>query len=206
MKILVTAGPTREYLDKVRYLSNPSTGRMGYEIAWAAKSAGHKVILITGPSHLLPPSGITVRRVTTALEMFRQVNRFFPKSDAVIMTAAVSDYQPARYYDGKIKKTGKPLVLKLVLTTDILKSISNRKGQRILIGFALEAKDARSNALKKLQSKNLDYIVVNNPDSFGNNKINAEIWSPLGLVKRFAHTTKNNVGKFLINLLMSHQH
>jgi phosphopantothenoylcysteine decarboxylase/phosphopantothenate--cysteine ligase len=174
---------------------------MGYEIARAAVAKGHTVTLIAGPTHLAPPKGVILKEVITAQEMLRQVNRFFLKSDAVIMTAAVSDYRPARYYDGKIKKTGKPLVLKLVPTTDILKSIGQRKGRRILIGFALEATNARSNALKKLRSKNLDYVVENGTGSFGRERIDAEIWSPDRLVKRFKSATKKEIGNFIINLL-----
>lgn len=201
MNILITAGPTREYLDRVRYLSNPSTGQMGYEIARAAVSKRHTVTLVTGPTHLTPPKGVILKEVITAQEMLRQVNRFFPKSDAVIMTAAVSDYRPARYYNGKIKKTGKPLVLKLVPTPDILASLGKRKGNRLLIGFALEAGDIRRNSLNKLHAKNLDYVVGNGTNSFGRDRIDAEIWSPGGLVKRFKSATKKEIGNFIINLL-----
>jgi phosphopantothenoylcysteine decarboxylase/phosphopantothenate--cysteine ligase len=201
MRLLITAGPTREYIDPVRYLSNPSTGLMGYEIARAAKSLGHRVTLITGPSNLLPPKGISVKRITSAQEMYRAVNRYFPQCDAVIMTAAVSDYQPVRYYPGKIKKQNRAITLKLIPTPDILKSLGKKKGHRVLVGFALETDNLRRNVMKKLSDKNLDYAVANRPDSFGSNRITAEIWSRQGLIKRFTKTTKRKLGEFIIRLL-----
>ncbi|MBI4712347.1 MAG: phosphopantothenoylcysteine decarboxylase [Planctomycetes bacterium] len=201
MKILITAGPTREYLDRVRYLSNPSTGRMGYEIARAAKSAGHSVTLVSGPSFLEPPAGIRLINVTTADEMFNAVRKSYQKMDAVIMTAAVSNYKPVRYHPGKIKKTNRPLTIRFVPTIDILEYLGRHKGKRQLIGFALETDNHRANARRKLQLKNLDYIVLNTPDSFGTNKTNVEIWGKDGLVKRFRNTSKYKIGEFLISLL-----
>ncbi|MFH1226973.1 MAG: phosphopantothenoylcysteine decarboxylase [Planctomycetota bacterium] len=201
MKILITAGPTREYFDKVRYISNPSTGRMGFAVAAAAKARGHKVTLVSGPTHLEPLKGVTLKRVVSAQDMLRQVNKYFPESDAVIMTAAVSDYRPAAYCNGKIKKTGQPVSVRLEPTLDILKTISRRKGGRVLIGFALEASDLRRNALRKLRAKNLDFVVANRTDSFGPGKVSAEIWSPLGLVKRFKNADKNQIGRFIVKLL-----
>ncbi|MFA5793812.1 MAG: phosphopantothenoylcysteine decarboxylase [Candidatus Brocadiia bacterium] len=201
MKILVTAGPTREYFDRVRYISNPSTGRMGFEIAAAAKARGHEVTLVTGPTHLESPKGVLVQRVTTAREMLARVNKYFPKSDAVIMTAAVSDYRPAQYHNGKIKKTGKATSVRLKPTPDILRTISRRKGDKILVGFALEASHLSRNAMRKLKDKNLDFVVANGPDSFGPGRVSAEIWSPLGLVKRFRNANKKEIGRFIIKLL-----
>lgn len=201
MKLLITAGPTREYLDRVRYLSNPSSGKMGYEIARAARSAGHSVTLVRGPSLLEPSHGIRLINVTSADEMFDAVHKSYPNMDAVIMTAAVSDYKPVRYHPGKIKKTNRPLTIRFVPTVDILKYLGKNKGKRQLIGFALETEHHRANAHRKLQLKNLDYIVLNTPDSFGTNRANVEIWGKDGLVKRFRNTSKYKIGEFLISLL-----
>src|SRR5436189_33002 len=142
MRVLVTAGPTREYLDAVRFLSNASSGKMGFACATAAARAGHDVTLITGPVALPDPAGIRTVRVTSADEMYRAVMKAYPRIDAAIMTAAVGDYKPAERFTGKLQKQAETLTLRLVRTRDILKEMGRRKGSRILVGFALEVQDA----------------------------------------------------------------
>ncbi|MBN2408245.1 MAG: bifunctional phosphopantothenoylcysteine decarboxylase/phosphopantothenate--cysteine ligase CoaBC, partial [Candidatus Aminicenantes bacterium] len=161
--ILITAGPTREPLDPVRYLSNRSSGRMGYELAGEALRRGAGVILISGPTSLLPPFGAEVREVETAAEMGREVEKNFGRADAVIMTAAVADFRMAAPSPQKMKKKEIPRALKIVATEDILAGLHGKRGRarKILVGFAAETEDVAGNAMKKLRAKNLDLIVAN---------------------------------------------
>lgn len=160
MRILITAGPTREFIDPVRFISNLSTGFFGYGIAEFARKRGHKVILISGPTQLTPPKGVKFIVVLTALEMKSAVEKFFPSSDCLIMTAAVADYRPVNFFPDKIKKRGERLLIKLRRNPDILFAAGRNKKDRILAGFALETKDIIANAKEKLESKNLDFIVA----------------------------------------------
>lgn len=167
MRILITAGPTREYLDDVRFLSNASSGRMGYALAEAAIAAGHEVILVSGPVELPPPVGCVIDRVETSSEMYDACLLNFPKCDGVIGAAAVCDYRPKKRVAGKISKSGSGLTLELEETADILAELGRRKEHRWIVGFALEATNGRENALRKLASKNCDAIVLNHPTAIG---------------------------------------
>jgi phosphopantothenoylcysteine decarboxylase/phosphopantothenate--cysteine ligase len=175
MRILITAGGTREYIDPVRFISNASSGRMGYALARAALKAGHKVTLITAPTALKPPAGVKVIPVASAAAMFEAVKEQFPQCDCLIMAAAVSDYTPAKPSKTKLKKQAAKLTLELKPTQDILKWAGKHKNEsratghepRILVGFALEDRDLRSNAERKLREKRLDMIVANAPDAIG---------------------------------------
>lgn len=158
--ILVTAGPTRESIDPVRYISNMSSGKMGYAIAGAAKRRGGKVIMISGPTALTPPSGIDCIHVTTAEEMYTSAMNRLAEADVVIMAAAVSDFRPVEKSDMKIKKR-ESLTLNLVKTTDILSEIQRKKGRQFIVGFAAETENLIENAQVKLKSKHLDLIVAN---------------------------------------------
>lgn len=158
--ILITAGPTREPIDPVRYLGNRSSGRMGYALAEAALRRGAKVILITGPTALKPPAATEVIAVQTAQEMRAAVMANVERSTVIIKAAAVADFTVRKAADQKIKRSG-TMSLELEPTPDILKEVGARKGQRIVIGFAAETQDALENARKKLHSKSLDAIVVN---------------------------------------------
>jgi phosphopantothenoylcysteine decarboxylase/phosphopantothenate--cysteine ligase len=177
MHFLITAGGTREYIDPVRFISNASSGRMGYALARAALKAGHKVTLISA-SDLQPPVGVDFVSVESAEDMFNVVKKFFPKCDCLIMAAAVADYTPARPSKTKIKRTNKPITIKLKPTPDILKWAAKHKnesratghGPRIIVGFALEDKNIRRNAEKKLREKNLDMIVANSPAAIGSDR------------------------------------
>jgi len=162
--ILVTAGRTEEPLDPIRYLSNRSSGKMGYAIAREAYERGAKVTLISGPSNLSPSSGLNFVQVRTAQEMLSAVRSAFRKADALIMSAAVSDFSPSVISKEKIKRGEQEIVLKLKPTVDILKEMGKMKKEKILVGFSLETEDEIKNAKKKLTEKNLDLIVVNNPN------------------------------------------
>lgn len=208
MKVLITAGPTYEYIDRVRYLSNASSGKMGYELARAARDSGHKVILVSGPTCLKAPARVKLIKIISAKEMYKVTTKLFSDTDVVIMAAAVSDYTTSSYFNGKLKKQNKNLILKLVPTIDILKTLGNKKGnsnlpavRQVLIGFALEVKNSRENAIKKLHQKNLDYVVLNSPDAFGKNNSTVEIWSKKGLIKRFVNTSKRQISRFIIHLV-----
>ena len=166
-KLLITAGPNREPLDPVRYLSNRSSGKMGYALARAAIRRGAEVALISGPTELEPPVGARLTSVTTAAEMRHAVLEEFSGCTAVIMAAAVSDYRPVDFARKKIKRGKGPIELRLEPNPDILKEISARKNGKMLVGFAAETGELVANAAKKLKDKNLDMIVANNVSEAG---------------------------------------
>ena len=176
MRILITAGGTREYIDPVRFISNASSGRMGYALARAALKAGHKVILVNAPTTRRPPSEAKIIEVETAAQMFEAVKKYFHRCDCLIMAAAVADYTAAHPAKTKIKKTGKPLTIKLKPTADILKwAGKNKKKNQIVVGFALEDKAVRARAEKKLKEKNLDMIIANTSAAIGADKSTVQI-------------------------------
>lgn len=158
--VLITAGPTREKIDPVRYLTNRSSGRMGYALAEAALRRGARVLLVSGPTALIPPGAAEVTGVESAEQMRQAVLKLLPEASIVIKTAAVSDYRPKATSAQKIKRTG-PMSLELEPTTDILAELSRHKQSQIIVGFAAETQNALENARKKLSAKSLDAIVVN---------------------------------------------
>lgn len=178
MKILITAGPTREYVDDVRFLSNASSGRMGYAIADAAVKAGHEVVLVTGPVDLPVPDGVKVTQIETTDELRMSCLELFPSCDGIIATAAVCDYRPLKRVTGKITKTGEPIVLELVETSDVLAELGEQKEGRWVVGFALESQDPRKNAMRKLRMKNCDCIVLNDTSAISSLENHVEILSP----------------------------
>jgi phosphopantothenoylcysteine decarboxylase/phosphopantothenate--cysteine ligase len=161
VRFLITAGPTREPIDPVRYLSNRSSGKMGYAIAEAAIDARHEVILISGPVNLDPPRGAEVMSVSTSDEMFDAVQQEAPGCDVLVMCAAVADYKPAKVSKHKIKKHDANLSLEFVPTRDILASFPKQKRHYIVVGFAAETENVEANARNKLQEKNCDVVVAN---------------------------------------------
>jgi len=201
MNILITAGPTYEYIDPVRFISNPSSGKMGFAVAEAAKARGHNVLLISGPTNLKPPHRVEFISVVSADEMLKAVLEAYKYANAVIMTAAVSDYMPIKVSKSKLKKGAKSLSLKLARTADILSTIGKKKGGRILVGFALETDDMERNAIKKLKSKNLDYIIVNDPSSFGADTLYATILGRNGYRAVLKNITKNSLAKKIVGLV-----
>lgn len=159
--VLVTAGPTQEFVDPVRYFTNRSSGKMGYAIAETAAAFGANVILISGPTALKSPENVYTIRVTAAEEMYQAVMAHYPKSDIVIKSAAVADYRPKQVYSEKMKKKDGDLVIELERTTDILAELGKQKKHQFLVGFAAETENVEQYALGKLKRKNLDFIVAN---------------------------------------------
>lgn len=159
--VLISAGPTISRIDPVRYLTNNSTGKMGYSIAEEARDRGANVILVSGPSNIIPPSNIKVIKVTTNEEMKNEILKYYDESDIVIKSAAVADYKIKNYSSEKIKKHEDELNLTFVKDNDILKMLGERKNGQILVGFAAESNNIIENAKRKIKAKNLDYIVAN---------------------------------------------
>ncbi|MFC1675891.1 phosphopantothenoylcysteine decarboxylase [Planctomycetota bacterium] len=202
MHFLITAGGTREYIDTVRFITNASSGKMGYALARAAKAAGHKVTLITAASDQPKPKGLSLVRAETTAQMLSAVKKHFKNSDCLIMAAAVSDYSVANRSKTKIKKTGKELTIKLTPTTDILKWAGSckKKGQ-VVVGFALEDKAVRANAERKLASKNLDMIIANTPAAIGADSSCVQVKHCDGKWLELPRATKNNIAKKIIKLI-----
>ena len=162
MKVLITAGPTREAIDPVRYLTNRSSGKMGYAIAEAAVHAGHQVLLISGPTSLDVPDRVDFLPVESASEMYDAVANYLPRMDVGVFSAAVADYAPANVADQKMKKSGERLTLELIKTKDILGSARSEIGfEGFLVGFAAETQNVEVNARLKLEKKGCDLVVAN---------------------------------------------
>lgn len=205
IKCLVTAGPTREYFDPVRYISNPSSGKMGWNIANAAKQKGWDVTLILGPSQLPGIDGATTVRVVSAADMLSACEKYFPHTDILIMSAAVSDVRPKVYSGQKIKKDKIDFNPQLEPTPDILKTLSLKKKSQILVGFAAETHDVMHYAEEKMKSKNLDAIVANTVGSEGSgfasdeNKIDLILRS--GEIVDFHKASKSRLAASLIDFI-----
>ena len=175
-KILITSGRTKENIDPVRYLSNNSSGKMGYSLAQAAVDMGAEVTLISGPTDLKIPNRLkNFISVESSLEMYEKVDEYFKNTDIFIACAAVADYRPKEYKKEKIKKSDSDFVIELVRNPDILLEMSRKKEKQLLVGFAAETNDIRENALKKLEKKNLDIIVANNASVMGSDENVIEI-------------------------------
>jgi len=174
VRILITAGPTREPLDTVKFLTTPSSGKMGYALAAAAAKRGHRVVLVSGPVHLRAPGGVRLVRVTTAAEMLTVCRREFVRCQAALMTAAVCDYRPRNPAAEKLWRQNRPRAVVLEPTEDICAILGETKGRRIVIGFAMEDHDHRKHAEQKLRRKNCDAIVLNGPENIGSDR--ATVW------------------------------
>lgn len=198
---LITAGGTREYIDPVRFISNASSGKMGYALAAAAMKAGHSVILITAPTNLTPPKGAKVINVETSAQMFTAVKRHFAKCACLIMAAAVSDYAPVKISKTKIKKSDTALTIKLKPTTDILKWAGRQKKKQIVVGFALEDTDLKERAAKKLAQKNLDMIIANTPAAIGAEKSSVQILTPDGQWTTLPFSNKAVAAKKIVKMI-----
>jgi phosphopantothenoylcysteine decarboxylase/phosphopantothenate--cysteine ligase len=202
MHFLITAGGTREYIDPVRFISNASSGKMGYALALAALKAGHKATLISA-SDLQPPVGVDFVGVDSAAEMFAAVKKSFTKCDCLIMAAAVADYTPVKKSKTKIKKSGKDLIIKLKPTTDILKWAGrNKKKGQTVVGFALEDRNLRKSAERKLKEKNLDMIIANTVAAIGSDKVSVQIRMLGRKWIKLPPTTKTKTAKKIIDLLI----
>lgn len=175
-KILITSGRTKENIDPIRYLSNNSSGKMGYALAQAGVDLGAEVTLISGPTNLEVPNGLKdFVTVESALDMYKAVDSYFEDTDIFISCAAVADYRPKEYQNKKIKKSDDNLIIELVRNPDILFEMGKKKKNQFLVGFAAETNDIKENALKKLEKKNLDIIVANNANVMGKNQNTVEL-------------------------------
>ena len=201
MRILVTAGPTQEYFDTVRFVSNPSSGKMGYALAAEARRRGHAVVLVSGPVSLPAPDGVEFIRVTGAAEMFEVCLDIFEDSDAAIMTAAVCDYRPARKLDHKLRKQARPRHITLVPTQDIAAHLGKIKGPRVLVGFAMEDHDHHRHAEQKLRKKNCDAMVLNGKANIGADDATVEILLAEGGWSRPQSGTKAQIAATVLDLV-----
>ncbi len=205
-RVLVTAGPTREPIDPVRFISNPSSGKMGFAVARAAEQRGGKVILITGPTNLPDPNNITVIRAGTAVEMAHAVFENMEDSDIIIKSAAVSDYRSKDQAEQKIKKEKGEMVLFLEKNQDILEELGRRKKEQILVGFAAETENLEQNAERKLAEKNLDIIagnLVGRPSSgFGADNNKVTLFYKDGTKESLPEMGKNDVAHILLDRIL----
>lgn len=205
ISILVTAGPTREYIDPVRYISNDSSGKMGFAIADAAAKLGFNVTLVAGPVNLKTPRGVRRIDVVSANEMYKAVLKNSKKSDAIVMAAAIADFSPVRFSKNKIKKENDRTTFQLNLkkTSDILKEICKRRrhGQKI-VGFALETKDLLKNARKKLASKKCDLIVANSSCAIGSDLSEITIVTASGHFAKFPALSKTKSAKIILSYIL----
>ncbi|HPF14623.1 MAG: phosphopantothenoylcysteine decarboxylase [Planctomycetes bacterium] len=205
LNLVITAGPTREYIDPVRYLSNESSGKMGFAIAAAAVARGHKVTLIAGPVHLETPAGVERIDVVSAREMLAALKEAFLPADGLIMAAAVADYRPARRLAGKWKKKSGPrdtrISLDLVENPDLLATVGRRKGPRRIMGFALETSDGRRRALEKMLRKNADCIALNGASALNADRTSVTLLARDGREQLFANQTKAQVAKVLVRVM-----
>jgi len=205
-KILVTAGPTQEPIDPVRFITNHSSGKMGYAIAKHAYDRGAEVILISGPTNLPKPYGVKVVDVTTSMEMYNEVLRYFKESDIIIKAAAVSDYKPKLTYNKKIKKSNSDLYIELSRNPDILKELGKIKEDKILVGFAAETDDLIKNAMIKVKNKNLDFIVANDltqPDAGFKSDTNIiKLIDKLGNIQSFDKKSKDQVAEIILDKIL----
>jgi phosphopantothenoylcysteine decarboxylase/phosphopantothenate--cysteine ligase len=199
--MLITAGPTREFFDTVRFLSNPSSGKMGYAIAAAARRRGHDVTLITGPVAIRPAGGLNVIHVVSAAEMASAAKIVFRDADAAVFTAAVCDYRPEQRLARKLKKQAKPRTVRLVPTEDIAATLGRRKGRRVTIGFAMEDHDAEKRAAAKLAEKRCDAIVLNGPENIGGNRATVRVLTAPGGWTGPWEGTKAQIGRRLVRLV-----
>ena len=203
MRFLITAGPTREPIDPVRYLSNRSSGKMGYAIAEAAIEAGHEVVLISGPVGVARPRGVAVVSVATSDEMFAAVRQHSLRCDILVMCAAVADYKPASVSKNKIKKRNENISIDLVPTRDILASLPHER-QYLVVGFAAETENLQVNAQKKLREKNCDLVVANDVSTsdsgMESDQNEVEIFIRNGEMKKISRASKKIVARELIKI------
>ncbi len=202
--ILITSGPTRQYLDPVRYLTNASSGRMGRALAEAALAFGHRVTVVSGPVEVSYPRPAEVIGVVSTEEMLSACERVFPHCDGLIAAAAPCDYRPATVALHKISKTGGPLELQLFETPDIVASLARTKrAGQWLVGFALETDDPRLRALAKLEKKSCQLMVVNGPDAMNSQFNHVEIINGQGEILEVLRGTKETVGRGILRTVQT---
>lgn len=200
--VLITAGPTWEYLDEVRFIGNPSTGLMGMELARACQRMGANVTVVCGPTHLQPPPGTSFVPVVSAQEMLEAVGERFEGCDVFIASAAVSDYRPTQRLRGKIKKGAQSVTLELTLNQDVLKTMGERRrDDQIIVGFSLETANEVENARGKLSDKHCDLMVVNTPLHFGEAKEFVRLLNARGLVAELPPSTKAKLAEIVVDMV-----
>lgn len=205
MRFVVTAGPTREAIDPVRFISNRSSGKMGYAIAEAAVAQGHDVTLISGPVGMAPPEGARLIKITTSDELFDAVHRAVRRCDALVMCAAVADYKPATLARLKMKKRKEPFALRLIPTRDILASLPKEKRRYLVAGFAAETHDLEKHARRKLLKKHCDLIVANDvsrPDvGMESDENEVVIFFRNGDSEKIRRASKKNIARELMKII-----
>lgn len=202
-RLVVTAGPTHEHVDPVRYLGNESSGKMGFEIARAAARRGDQVVLIAGPVALETPAGVRRVDVVSAREMLAATRTAFDEADALIMAAAVADWRPRRKRAGKWREKDsdkETAILELVRNPDILATLARRKGERLVVGFALETGAGLRRARAKMKRKNADYIVLNGASALGADRSSATILGRDGSTVQLVDRSKRFIARRLVSL------
>lgn len=204
-RILITSGPTRQYLDPVRYLTNASSGRMGNALASAALGLGHEVVMVCGPIDLPKPAGVEVVEVISTEEMLEAAGRLFPDCQGAIGAAAPCDYRPQHVAEQKLSKTGEPLVLHLIETPDVIATLgAGKRADQWVVGFALETEDHRFRALTKLERKHCDLIVLNGPEAMNAAENDCEVLDGNGEVLARLADTKEAVAVGIMRLIQMH--
>lgn len=201
-RILITSGPTRQYLDPVRYLTNGSSGRMGRALAAAALELGHEVIVVSGPVGIEYPAGATVCPIVTTAELLHACQELFPTCDGVIGAAAPCDYQPVHVEEHKIAKTGQGLQLNLIETPDVMATLgATKRPDQWLVGFALETDDQRFRALTKLQKKSCDMMVLNGPTAMDSTDNTVEMLDKSGAIVSTFAGSKESVARGILRVI-----
>lgn len=201
-RILITSGPTRQYLDPVRYLTNGSSGRMGMGLAQAALELGHDVIVVSGPVNISYPDGAKIVWITSTEELLERCVALFPECDGAIGAAAPCDYRPVKVAATKISKTGGPLVLELIETPDVMAELGKHKrDDQWLVGFALETDDQRFKALTKMQKKSCDLMVLNGPAAMDALENDVELLNPQGELLARLMGSKEDVTRGILKIV-----
>lgn len=201
-RILITSGPTRQYLDPVRYLTNGSSGRMGKALALAALELGHEVVIVSGPVNVEYPAAAKVIPIISTEELLKASRLEFSRCDGVIGAAAPCDYRPVQIEEHKIAKTGQPLLLQLVETPDVIATLgSEKRRDQWVVGFALETDDARFKAITKLEKKHCDLIVLNGPAAMDAGDNDIEMLNHAGELVLAAHGSKDEVAKQILQVI-----
>jgi len=201
-KILITSGPTRQYLDPVRYLTNSSSGKMGAALAAAALELGHQVLIVSGPVSVAYPEGAEVESVVTTDDLLEVCRRRFHECDGLIGAAAPCDYKPVHVAENKIAKTGRPLILELWETADVVATLgASKRSDQWTVGFALETEDPRFRAIAKLERKSCDLIVLNGPEAMTSDSNSIEILDPTGSVIASETGPKESVARTILRVI-----
>ncbi len=201
-RILLTSGPTRQYLDPVRYLTNASSGRMGRALAESLLAQEHQVVIVSGPVTIDYPAAAEVVSVVSTEEMLRACQRIFPECDGMVGVAAPSDYRPVKVQTQKISKTGEPLLLELIETPDVVATLGrSKRADQWVVGFALETDDRRFRALAKLEKKCCDLVVLNGPQAMDSAENQVEVLNPAGEVVAEFQGTKETVARGIAHVI-----